>query len=110
VGSTKLDIYVLVKKFPGKFGALIYRPLQYPAIFFQIDCDIAKCLLNDPTTRLGFAFPDLWFYVYVLYVVGCPFVLFLLVIVLSVMFNILLLFCVVFIVLFVFAGLNPGAP
>jgi hypothetical protein len=53
VGSTKLDIYVLVKEFLGKFGALVYRPLQYPAIFFQIDCDIAKCLLNDPTALHG---------------------------------------------------------
>ena len=34
---------------------------------------------------VGFVVLDLWFYMYVLYIVVCPFVLFLLVIVLSVL-------------------------
>ena len=41
--------------------------------------------LSSPRFLVGFVLLDLWFYMYVLYIVVCPFVLFLLAIVLSVL-------------------------
>jgi hypothetical protein len=52
------------------------------------------CILRSPRFLVGFVFLDLLFYVYVLWIVVCPFVLFLLAIVLSVLSRFTDSFCV----------------